>query len=169
MKKILVISLFLLLVASQAWGTRATVTETEYGYEITGGTDATYIANDTWTTATAYTVGQKVVVSNIIYACQVAHTSGSFPTDLAAADWVVQSYATIWIKSITQKAASATDTTTLTSGTVGVSGTSGTSAFAILNTSTVSWSGDGKKIAQPVITLAAAGDIIYIDINRKNF
>lgn len=40
-----------------------------------------------WVTATAYTVGQYVLQSSINYVCLVAHTSGTFATDLAAGKW----------------------------------------------------------------------------------
>ena len=42
-----------------------------------------------WVTATAYTVGQSVVESSKIYICIVAHTSGTFATDLAASKWIL--------------------------------------------------------------------------------
>jgi hypothetical protein len=41
-----------------------------------------------WVTATAYTVGQCVSNSSIIYICVVAHTSGVFADDLAAVEWL---------------------------------------------------------------------------------
>lgn len=44
-----------------------------------------------WVTATAYVVGDKrlVAASGNVYRCIVAHTSGTFATDLAAAKWVL--------------------------------------------------------------------------------
>lgn len=44
-----------------------------------------------WVTATSYTVGVYVKQSNLIYICAIAHTSGTFATDLTAGDWVLQS------------------------------------------------------------------------------
>jgi hypothetical protein len=44
-----------------------------------------------WATATAYVVGNTVVQANQIYRCLIAHTSGTFATDLAAAKWVILS------------------------------------------------------------------------------
>ncbi len=41
-----------------------------------------------WATATAYNVGDVVIQNNLIYKCLIAHTSGTFATDLAAGDWV---------------------------------------------------------------------------------
>jgi len=38
---------------------------------------------DDWVTATAYIVGDVVSNSNITYTCKLAHTSGTFATDLA--------------------------------------------------------------------------------------
>lgn len=43
-----------------------------------------------WQTATAYVVGDYVSQSGTIYYCIVAHTSGTFATDLAANKWVAQ-------------------------------------------------------------------------------
>lgn len=40
-----------------------------------------------WATATAYAVNDTVSTDNSIYVCLVAHTSGTFATDLAAAKW----------------------------------------------------------------------------------
>ena len=41
----------------------------------------------TWVTSTAYLIGQKVENNSIPYICLVAHTSGTFATDLAALKW----------------------------------------------------------------------------------
>jgi hypothetical protein len=40
-----------------------------------------------WLTATAYAANDLVTESNNLYVCIVAHTSGTFATDLAAGDW----------------------------------------------------------------------------------
>jgi len=45
---------------------------------------------DAWVTSTAYVVGDYVLQSNTIYYCLIAHTSGTFATDLAASKWVEQ-------------------------------------------------------------------------------
>jgi hypothetical protein len=50
---------------------------------LTGVTPATI-----WTTATAYSVGNTVFNGQLLYRCLVAHTSGVFATDLAAAKWL---------------------------------------------------------------------------------
>ncbi len=42
----------------------------------------------TWLTTTAYVVDDSVFESSKLYVCLVAHTSGVFATDLAAAKWV---------------------------------------------------------------------------------
>jgi hypothetical protein len=68
---------------------------------------------------------------------------------------------------ISQKAASATDTTTMTSGATGVSALN-RPAVAILNTSAITYP-KPKQLVNPKIKLAAAGDIIYIDVDRKNY
>ena len=46
---------------------------------------------DAWTTPTAYVVGDFVDNGGLVYYCIVAHTSGTFATDLAAGKWVQQS------------------------------------------------------------------------------
>lgn len=43
---------------------------------------------DAWVTATAYEVGDFVLQSSLIYVCLVAHTSGTFATDLTASKWM---------------------------------------------------------------------------------
>lgn len=40
-----------------------------------------------WVTATYYQIGNSVLQGGLIYNCIVAHTSGTFATDLAAGDW----------------------------------------------------------------------------------
>lgn len=41
-----------------------------------------------WATATGYVVGTRVLNAGVVYECAVAHTSGTFATDLAAAKWI---------------------------------------------------------------------------------
>jgi hypothetical protein len=43
---------------------------------------------DSWATASVYAVNDLVIESNKIYKCLIAHTSGTFATDLAASRWV---------------------------------------------------------------------------------
>jgi hypothetical protein len=43
--------------------------------------------NATWVTSTAYSVGDKVENNSIPYVCLVAHTSGTFATDLSNNYW----------------------------------------------------------------------------------
>jgi hypothetical protein len=40
-----------------------------------------------WVTVTDYAVGDMVLQAGVIYLCMVAHTSGTFATDLAAGNW----------------------------------------------------------------------------------
>lgn len=42
-----------------------------------------------WATGTAYSIGDRVLSSGTVYVCLVAHTSGTFATDLAADKWDV--------------------------------------------------------------------------------
>lgn len=50
-----------------------------------------YGGANAWVTSTNYAVGNMVTESGIVYICLVAHTSGTFATDLAANDWGTQS------------------------------------------------------------------------------
>ncbi len=43
-----------------------------------------------WLTGTSYNVGDYVTHSSTVYLCLVAHTSGTFATDLANGDWTAQ-------------------------------------------------------------------------------
>ena len=47
-----------------------------------------------WVTSTAYVIGDLVTNSGSYYRCLVAHTSGTFATDLSASKWVVSAGAT---------------------------------------------------------------------------
>lgn len=42
-----------------------------------------------WVTPTAYIINDVVLQSNRLYQCLIAHTSGTFATDLAAGKWVI--------------------------------------------------------------------------------
>jgi hypothetical protein len=53
---------------------------TNYGQVQTGTLSA-------WVTSTAYAVGDLVAQGGVNYYCQVAHTSGTFSTDLSAGNW----------------------------------------------------------------------------------
>jgi hypothetical protein len=49
-----------------------------------------------WVTGTAYSVNASVTEGSAFYRCLVAHTSGTFATDLAAGKWVlIVDFATI--------------------------------------------------------------------------
>jgi hypothetical protein len=164
MKRIFFVIIALCLFASHAWGAAATVTETSYGYVATGGVELTNVVSDTWVTATAYTVGQQVVYSGIIYTCQVAHTSGTFATDLTSAYWVTGPYATIWVTAITQYASTATDVVMFRSGSTAAS------CVAILNTNSLPLDTvNGTQFQNLKIQLKAATDIVCIFVKRRNF
>lgn len=44
-------------------------------------------AADAWVTATAYVLGDQVLQTGVTYSCIIAHTSGTFATDLTALKW----------------------------------------------------------------------------------
>jgi hypothetical protein len=62
-----------------------------YGISLTevGINDTITPTTTEWVTATAYAVGAYVTYLSEIYYCAVAHTSGTFSTDLAAGDWTL--------------------------------------------------------------------------------
>lgn len=49
-------------------------------------------AYSAWATATSYAVNDKVLTGGLKYICLVAHTSGTFATDLAAGKWDLWEY-----------------------------------------------------------------------------
>lgn len=44
-------------------------------------------ATSAWVTGTVYSVGNAVTYGGLLYACLIAHTAGTFATDLAAGKW----------------------------------------------------------------------------------
>lgn len=64
----------------------------ETGYKFAGGfgsaTSVTFTDKGSWATTTAYVVGDVVSQSGLRYLAAVAHTSGTFATDLAAGKWI---------------------------------------------------------------------------------
>jgi len=170
MKKLGLALLAVLIIAGNAFAASATITATEYGYLITGGTDTTVIVKDTWAVQTYY-VKDKVIVAGIIYDCVIEHTStaGSFASNLTSGYWKVSGVVSLWISGVTQRASWDTDVSVLTSGISQVSGDAGTSAFSILNTSSVTWDGDGLYLANPRITLGSESDVVYIYVRAKSY
>lgn len=49
-----------------------------------------------WVTGTAYVVGDLVANSGSYYLCAIAHTAGTFATDLTAVKWVLTTESCIW-------------------------------------------------------------------------
>lgn len=49
-----------------------------------------------WNTSTAYAVGIMVTNGGSTYFCLLAHTSGTFATDLSAGKWLLLSQAIVW-------------------------------------------------------------------------
>lgn len=58
-----------------------------YGVEYEIVYAAGYVSGDDWVTSTAYLIGDYAVTNNRLYKCLIAHTSGTFATDLAALKW----------------------------------------------------------------------------------
>ena len=61
-----------------------------YARFYTQGAQVQVASAPAWITATAYIVGNFVTSSSTTYYCLVAHTSGTFATDLQAGKWVAQ-------------------------------------------------------------------------------
>jgi len=55
---------------------------------------STFNSRGGWTTSTAYVPNDLVVDTGIVYVCLIAHTAGTFATDLAASKWAVYQGAT---------------------------------------------------------------------------
>ncbi len=55
---------------------------------------AVILKYSTWVTSTAYAVGDYIKNSTTYYYCAIAHTSGTFATDLAAGKWTATSWTT---------------------------------------------------------------------------
>lgn len=163
LKALLVLSI-LFTAPRLVFAAAATVTATEYGYTITGGTSATLIPQDTWVTSTAYTVGARVTNGGHVYRCLIAHTSGTFSTDLTNLDWVKTGEQTLWVYKAVINPASSTDTAVFTSGASNlaaffISGTWNTQDFAIPT-------GNSVAFTNLKITLTSASDVVYLYVNR---
>ena len=58
----------------------------------------TYLGNPaTWVTGTAYAVGVVIAQTYGNYICLIAHTSGTFATDLASGDWALAGSYPAWV------------------------------------------------------------------------
>ena len=71
----------------------------QYEVVYTGG----YVSNTQWVTGLAYSVGNSVVNNGNKYVCLIAHTAGTFATDLAAGKWELSTldYVPAVIKQVT--------------------------------------------------------------------
>ena len=171
MKKILSVLAILMLLSTTVFAAAATVVQTEYGYYITGGTDATLIPQDTWVTATAYVQGQKVSQTGHLYKCLVSHTSGTFATDLTAKKWLKIGECTIWLgQALLDPASAATDKAVFTSGQSDVFAFRLTQYNTAFNfTSSNPNQVMGFAFTNLKVTLTAAGDFVYLYVNLDNF
>lgn len=90
-----------------------------------------------WTTATAYALRDGVWKDNVLYRCIVAHTSGTFATDLTAEYWTeVLDLATAVTASTAAAAASASAAATSASGAATSASAASTSASAASTSAT---------------------------------
>jgi hypothetical protein len=74
--------------AASAAGAAQTAAEAAQTAAETAATNAALYPIPPWATATAYIVNQQVHQSDKIYRCAIAHTSGTFATDLSGGNWV---------------------------------------------------------------------------------
>ena len=125
-------------------------------------TDTLFTFEGTWLTATAYQVNDVVIDSGSTYLCLVAHTSGTFATDLAASKWVELIDSTAYLRvanNLSDVASAATSRTNLGLGT----GDSPTFT-GITATGTVSATGGyvetgaDSTVTQAVLTAYRAGN-----------
>ena len=93
----------------------------------------------TWATATSYAVDAAVFQSSKLYVCLVAHTSGVFATDLAAAKWVF-----------------VVDLTTLETNAAASASAAAVSAAAALGSQTASAISAGASAASAAASAASA-------------
>ena len=73
--------------ASSAAGTASSAASTASAAAATAVAQVPLNWRDAWLTATSYSKNDAVTESGSSYVCKVAHTSGTFATDLAAAKW----------------------------------------------------------------------------------
>lgn len=165
--KIIGLVLLAMLISTKAFAAAATITSTEYGYKITGGTSATLVPQDTWVTATAYSVGDRVVKDGYIYNCLIAHTSGTFATDNTNGKWNQFAKATIYLYMALFNPASSTDTASFTSG------PTNQSAFNLnLNQESILLTHPqtfGTPFTSLIVTLSSASNIVYLYVYKNNF
>ena len=171
MKKTIVLLLASVLFSVNAFAAAATVTKTSWGYSITGGTSATLIPQDTWATSTAYVPGQKVSQTGHVYKCLVAHTSGTFATDLTALKWVKIAESTIWLLNAIMDPAASTDKASFTA--LSDNGGSDTACFTLKGTDPQISFSHPSFYAFPFmdlkITLTSASDIVNLYVFSDNF
>ena len=168
MKKLCLIIAGLFL-ATNCFAGAATVTQTPWGYEITGGTSATMVPQDTWVTATAYAVGNTVTSSGHLYRCLIAHTSGTFSTDLTALKWTKIGEATIWLLKAVIDPSASTDKAAFTA----LVGASDVPCFILKGTDPEIDTSHPQFYAYPFqllkVTLTATGDVVNLYVFRDNF
>jgi hypothetical protein len=74
-------------------GTSGTVAEARLKLGLSD-TPGAYVNRGAWATATAYALNDLVTQTGVTYVCVVAHTSGTFSTDLSAGKWQIHQGAT---------------------------------------------------------------------------
>ena len=112
---------------------------------------------DSWTTSIVYAVDDLVIQSNLIYKCLVAHTSGTFATDLGASKWIEVS---------AQVAVNLTGPITSVGAATSIASQTGTgTTFVVQNTPTLTTPNIGAATGT---SLALAGNITAYNYDKDN-
>lgn len=117
----------------------------------------------TWLTATAYQVNDVVIDSGSTYLCLVAHTSGTFATDLAASKWVELIDSTAYLRvanNLSDVANAATSRTNLGLGTAATTASTDYATAAQGATADAAQPGDATLTSLSGLSLVA-GDVLY--------
>lgn len=109
-----------------------------------------------WVTATSYEVGDVVTESDSTYLCAVAHTSGIFATDLAAAKWVTLNTSALSASAFMQTVLDDADAATARA-TLGADNASNLSSGTLAAGRLPALSGDVTSSAGSAATTIAAG------------
>jgi hypothetical protein len=135
---------------------------------VTGNTGATLIPQDTWVTSTSYYVGDVVVQTGHIYRCLVAHTSGTFSTDLTAVDWVKIGEKHIYIDRVTfDPVAASTDKAVFTCDSGDISAFHMTTALEHIPFATSTKGGVGFTNLK--VTLTGSTDVVNIFVDQDKY
>ena len=172
MKKFL-ISLFAIVSlfswGNYVWATAVQCVKTDWGYTCSSGTTAAPVIQDTWVTSTAYTYGMKVSQSGHLYKCLVAHTSGTFATDLTAKDWVKIGESTVWVTQVNFYPAASTDISQFTASASNWSAMTLTANQANVSFVPTPTSVEGQNFWNLLVAHTNTSDVTNLYVSMDNF